>query len=99
MKTTIAQRGAIIALASLALASPARAQDKTAKTGVLNDMPSLYADIGGPNSIVAAKMAIADSGLQAKGWKIDLLSGDHQNKPEIGVHITRQGIPWCKVET
>ena len=95
MKTTIAQRGAVIALASLGLASPALAQDKTAKIGVLNDMSSLYADIGGPNSVVAAKMAIADSGLQAKGWKIDLLSGDHQNKPDIGVNIARQ---WMDVE-
>jgi hypothetical protein len=55
MKTSLAQRGAIIALASLGLAAPALAQDKTAKIGVLNDMSSLYADIGGPNSIVAGK--------------------------------------------
>src|SRR6266403_2136005 len=95
MKTTPAQRVAIIALASLGLASPALAQDKTAKIGVLNDMSSLYADIGGPNSIVAARMAIADSGLETKGWKIDLLSGDHQNKPDIGVNFARQ---WMDVE-
>jgi len=94
MKTP-AQCGAIVALVTLGLASPAPAQDKTVKIGVLNDMSSLYADIGGPNSIVAAKMAIADSGLEAKGWKIDLLSGDHQNKPDIGVNIARQ---WMDVE-
>ena len=58
MKTTIARRGAIIALASLGLAGPALAQDKTAKIGVLNDMSSLYADIGGPGSVAAAKMAL-----------------------------------------
>jgi branched-chain amino acid transport system substrate-binding protein len=98
MRTTIAQRGAIIALASLGLASPALAQDKTVKIGVLNDMSSLYADIGGPNSVLAAKMAIADSGLEAKGWKIDLLSGDHQNKPDIGVNIARQWIDVEKVD-
>src|SRR3979411_1388550 len=98
MKTTIAQRGAIIALASLGLAAPALAQAKTARIGVLNDMSSLYADIGGPNSVVAAKMAIADSGLEAKGWKIDLLSGDHQNKPDIGVNSARQWIDVEKVD-
>jgi branched-chain amino acid transport system substrate-binding protein len=98
MRTTIAQRGAIIALASLGLAAPALAQDKTAKIGVLNDMSSLYADIGGPNSVLAAKIAIADSGLEAKGWKIELLSGDHQNKPDIGVNIARQWIDVEKVD-
>ncbi|MEA2892390.1 MAG: branched-chain amino acid transport system substrate-binding protein, partial [Bradyrhizobium sp.] len=97
MKTT-AQRGAIVALVTLGLASPALAQDKTVKIGVLNDMSSLYADIGGPNSVVAAKMAIADSGLEAKGWKIDLLSGDHQNKPDVGVNIARQWIDVDKVD-
>src|SRR3954467_10903775 len=98
MKTTIAQRSAIIALASLGLASPALAQDKTVKIGVLNDMSSLYADIGGPNSVVAVKMAVQDSGLVAKGWKIDVLSGDHQNKPDIGTNIARQWIDSEKVD-
>ena len=42
------------------------------KIGVLNDMSSLYADIGGPNSVAAIKMAVEDSGLTAKGWKIDV---------------------------
>src|ERR1700742_594764 len=98
MKTTIAQRSAIIALASLGLASPALAQDKTVKIGVLNDMSSLYADIGGPNSVAAIKMAVQDSGLLTKGWKIDVLSGDHQNKPDVGVNIARQWIDADKVD-
>src|SRR5438309_6548871 len=97
MKTTIAQRGAIIAL-SLGLAAPALAQDKNVKIGVLNDMSSLYADIGGPNSVAAIKMAVEDSGLPAKGWKIDVLSGDHQNKPDVGVNIARQWIDSEKVD-
>ncbi|MFT0875487.1 ABC transporter substrate-binding protein [Rhodopseudomonas sp. G2_2311] len=88
------------ALVSAALILPASAQsgDKTAKIGVLNDMSSLYADIGGPNSVVAAKMAIADSGLEAKGWKIELVSGDHQNKPDVGVNLARQWIDVDKVD-
>src|ERR1700682_6609637 len=96
MTTLNARRPArLIAVAGVGLATPAFAQDKTVKIGVLNDMSSLYADIGGPNSLVAAKMAIEDSGLVAKGWKIDLLSGDHQNKPDIGVNSARQ---WMDVE-
>ncbi len=77
---------------------PPSPQDKTVKIGVLNDMSSLYADIGGPNSVVAIKMAVEDSGLLAKGWKIDVLSGDHQNKPDVGVNIARQWIDNEKVD-
>jgi hypothetical protein len=89
---------ALIALAGLGLAGPAFAQDKTVKIGVLNDMSSLYADIGGPNSVAAVKMAVEDSGLAAKGWKIEVLSGDHQNKPDVGVNIARQWIDAEKVD-
>jgi branched-chain amino acid transport system substrate-binding protein len=89
---------ALIALAGLGLAGSALAQDKNVKIGVLNDMSSLYADIGGPNSVVAIKMAIEDSGLTKKGWKIDVLSGDHQNKPDVGVNIARQWVDTEKVD-
>ena len=99
MKTTLARHtAALIACTALALASPALAQDKTVKIGVLNDMSSLYADIGGPNSVVAIKMAVEDSGLTKKGWKIDVISADHQNKPDIGVNIARQWIDAEKVD-
>jgi branched-chain amino acid transport system substrate-binding protein len=99
MTTKIARRfAASVALAALGLATPALAQDKTIKIGVLNDMSSLYADIGGPNSVAAVKMAVEDSGLVAKGWKIDVISGDHQNKPDIGVNIARQWIDTEKVD-
>jgi len=89
---------AMIAFAGLGLAGPAFAQDKTVKIGVLNDMSSLYADIGGPNSVAAIKMAVEDSGLTKKGWTIDVLSGDHQNKPDVGVNIARQWIDAEKVD-
>jgi len=89
---------ASVALAALSLATPALAQDKTVKIGVLNDMSSLYADIGGPNSVVAIKMAVEDSGLTKKGWKIDVISGDHQNKPDVGVNLARQWIDNDKVD-
>jgi branched-chain amino acid transport system substrate-binding protein len=99
MRTTLARHtAALIACAGLLLATSAVAQDTTVKIGVLNDMSGLYADIGGPNSVVAAKMAVEDSGLAAKGWKIDVVSGDHQNKPDVGVNIARQWIDSDKVD-
>src|SRR3569833_2507472 len=98
MKTKLARTSAaLILLASFGLAGSALAQDKNVKIGVLNDMSSLYADIGGPNSVVAVKMAVEDSGLTKKGWKIDVVSGDHQNKPDVGVNIARQWIDTDKV--
>ncbi len=99
MTTTFARRSAaLLACAAFGFASSAYAQDKTATIGVLNDMSSLYADIGGPNAVVAVKMAVDDSGLLAKGWKIEVISGDHQNKPDVGVNIARQWIDTQKVD-
>ena len=99
MRITLARRyAAFIACAGLALTTSALAQDKTAKIGVLNDMSGLYSDITGPNSVVAVKMAVEDSGLGAKGWKIDVLSADHQNKPDVGVSVARQWIDVDKVD-
>jgi branched-chain amino acid transport system substrate-binding protein len=88
----------LITVATFGIATSALADDRNVKIGVLNDMSSLYADIGGPNSVAAIKMAVEDSGLTAKGWKIEVLSGDHQNKPDIGVNIARQWIDSEKVD-
>src|SRR3569832_1921751 len=66
------------------------AQDKTIKIGVLTDNSGLYSDLGGVGSTVAAQMAIEDSGMAAKGWKIDLISADHQNKPDNATTNTQQ---------
>src|SRR6516165_3433283 len=98
MTTTARRRAALIALAAFGFATSAFSEDKNVKIGLLNDMSSLYADIGGPNSVAAAKMAVDDSGLSTKGWKIEVLSGDHQNKPDIGVNIARQWIDNDKVD-
>jgi len=99
MTTMLARRiAALFAFAGLGFATSALADDKNVKIGVLNDMSSLYADIGGPNSVAAIKMAVEDSGLAAKGWKIEVLSGDHQNKPDVGTNIGRQWIDNEKVD-
>jgi branched-chain amino acid transport system substrate-binding protein len=57
------------------------------KIGVLSDMSGLYADIGGPGSVEAARMAIADFGGGVNGKKVELISADHQNKPDVGSAI------------
>jgi branched-chain amino acid transport system substrate-binding protein len=79
-------------VAALALSVPAFAQmsGDAVKIGVLNDMSGLYADISGPGSVEAARMAIADFGGTVNGKKIELVSADHQNKPDIGSAIANQ---------
>jgi branched-chain amino acid transport system substrate-binding protein len=83
---------------ALAAASVAIAQDKTVKVGVLTDNSGLYSDLGGAGSTLAAQMAIEDSGLAVKGWKVDLISADHQNKPDNATNIARQWIDVEKVD-
>src|SRR5580693_801088 len=87
--------GTTLAFVSTGLAL---AQDKTVKIGALSDQSGLYADLGGPGSTLAAQMAVEDSGLLAKGWKIDVISGDHQNKPDIGTSIAKQCFDVDKVD-
>ena len=96
MKTSVST---LALVAALTLPGAAFAQDKNVKIGVLDDMSGLYADVGGQGSILAAQMAIEDSGLAAKGWKIDMISADHQNKPDVGVNLTRQWADQEKVDT
>jgi branched-chain amino acid transport system substrate-binding protein len=98
MKTRIFTALLLGAALSLTSASFALAQDKTVKIGALSDQSGLYADLGGPGSTLAAQMAVEDSGLAAKGWKIDVVSGDHQNKPDIGTAIARQWFDVDKVD-
>src|SRR3984957_8329212 len=83
---------------TLAAGNLAVAQDKTVKIGSLSDQSGLYADLGGPGSTLAAQMAVEDSGMTAKGWKIDIISGDHLNKPDVGVNIARQWFDVDKVD-
>ena len=92
---------ALLLTTCLLFAGSARAQeklDKVARVGALGDQSGLYQDIGGPGSAVAAQMAIEDSGLLAKGWKVDLISADHQNKPDVAVNIGKQWIDVEKVD-
>src|SRR5262245_15502155 len=65
-------------------AAAADISDGIIKIGVLNDQSSLYADLSGHGSVVAAQMAVEDFGAAAKGLKVEIVSADHQNKPDIG---------------
>ena len=73
----------------------ANAQQINVKVGVLTDMSSLYADATGPGSVLAAKMAAADFMKDHPNVKVDVISGDHQNKPDIGTQLANQ---WYDVE-
>ena len=95
MKTKLIASLLLSTALSLAFAGGASADDKVVKIGALSDQSGLYADLGGPGSTLAAQMAAEDSGLKAKGWTIDIVSGDHQNKPDIGTSIARQ---WADVD-
>jgi branched-chain amino acid transport system substrate-binding protein len=87
---------AALALAAAAsLASAAQAEEITVKLGVLNDMSSLYADIGGQGSVIAARMAVEDFNPAAHGMKVEIISADHLNKPDVGANIARQ---WFDVD-
>jgi len=80
---------ATTALATL-MAAPALAQQISVKAGVLNDRSGLYADLAGEGSVIAARMAVEDFKAAEKGIKVEIVSADHQNKPDVGSTITRQ---------
>jgi len=82
-----------VAACGLLLAAPASAQG--VKIGILNDQSGVYADYGGKWSFEAAKMAVEDFGGSVLGHKIEIISADHQNKPDLGVSIARR---WYEVE-
>ena len=76
--------------AAVATSASAEISGDVVKLGVLNDMSSLYADLSGAGSVEAARMAIADFGGSVNGKKIELISADHQNKPDVGSAIATQ---------
>jgi len=73
----------------------AAVSDGVVKIGVLNDQSGTYADLAGPGSVIAARMALEDFNAAKKGLKVEILVADHQNKPDVGSSIVRQ---WYDVE-
>src|SRR5690348_10704685 len=89
---------AALVLAWLSTGAKAQISDNVIKIGVLSDMSSLYTDLAGAGSIVAAKMAVEDSGIEKRGYKVEIISADHQNKPDVGSQIARQWYDTDKVD-
>jgi branched-chain amino acid transport system substrate-binding protein len=80
---------AAAAVVALSAGGAAAQSGAPVKIGVLNDMSSVYADIGGKGSVAAAEMAVEDAG-PVLGQKVEIVSADHQNKPDIGANLARQ---------
>ena len=89
-----------LAIAGTLAAGAAQAQisDNMIKIGVLTDMSSLYTDLAGAGSVAAARMAVEDSGIEKRGYKVEVISADHQNKPDVGSSIARQWYDVDKVD-
>jgi branched-chain amino acid transport system substrate-binding protein len=94
MRRHVTVAAAIVVLASMAGAR-AEISNGVVKIGLLNDQSSLYADAAGPGSVLAAQMAVEDFGSIAPGIKIEVVSADHQNKPDVGSALTRR---WLDVD-
>ncbi|TCR64096.1 ABC transporter substrate-binding protein [Bosea sp. BK604] len=80
----------LLAGAFAALMSGTAFAQVSVKVGVLNDRSGLYADLSGEGSVIAARMAVEDFKAADKGIKVDIISADHQNKPDVGSTIARQ---------
>jgi len=83
---------AAVAAFCVSTALPAAAQ---VKIGILNDQSGVYADYGGKGSVEIAKMAVEDFGGEVLGQKVEIVSADHQNKPDLAVSIARK---WYEVD-
>jgi branched-chain amino acid transport system substrate-binding protein len=79
----------VAAAAVMAVAGQAYGQEIDIKIGVMNDRSGLYADLTGEGSVVAARMAAEDFDVEGKGWNVEFVSADHQNKPDIASTIAR----------
>ncbi|MFT3802211.1 MAG: ABC transporter substrate-binding protein [Burkholderiaceae bacterium] len=98
MKRKLLSLAVAASFAAFGAAAQAQVSDGVIRIGVLTDMSGLYADLSGPGSVAAAKMAVEDFGAAAKGLKVEIVSADHQNKPDVGSNIARQWFDSEKVD-
>ena len=92
----IASMAAVLASSTAAYAEPS---DGKVKIGILNDQSGVYADFGGKFSYEAAKMAVEDYGGKVLGVPVEVVTADHQNKPDIASNIARQWYDTEQVDT
>src|SRR6266478_5079266 len=97
MRKTIVMT-ALLLSTSLTISARAQMTDNVVKIGVLTDLSGLYADLAGPGSVTAAKLAVADFNAAAKGIKVEIVGGDHQNKPDVGSSIAGSWFDVDKVD-
>ncbi len=95
LKSLTAATVMALCIAAQAQAQTPKISNDVVKIGVLTDMGGPFSDIGGPGGIVATKMAVEDFGGKVLGKPIEVISADHQNKPDIGVAKARE---WMDVE-
>jgi branched-chain amino acid transport system substrate-binding protein len=92
----------VLLLSSLASAYSetvtAQISDDLVRIGVLNDQSGVYADLGGPGSVIAARMAVEDAGSKVLDRPIDIVVGDHQDKADVGAAIARQWFDADRVD-
>ncbi|PYN71146.1 MAG: ABC transporter permease [Candidatus Rokuibacteriota bacterium] len=90
----------VLTIALIAATATAHAQisDGIVKIGVMNDQSGTYADITGPGSTTAARLAVEDFGAAKKGLKVEIVVADHLNKPDVGSSIARQWYDAEKVD-
>ena len=93
--SAVRKLSAAVALALASAGAQAQVSDGVIRIGVLNDQSSLYADLAGQGSVVAARMAVEDFGAAKKGMKVEIVSADHQNKADVGSSVARQ---WYDVD-
>ncbi|MCL1478278.1 MULTISPECIES: ABC transporter substrate-binding protein [unclassified Marinobacter] len=96
------KQGLVVAVAAASLSLPLTAagalSDDKVKIGVLSDMSGVYKSLEGPGAVIAAEMAIEDFGGSVMGKSIELISADHQNKPDIGASTAREWIDTKEVD-
>jgi branched-chain amino acid transport system substrate-binding protein len=88
----LTRRAVLGATAAIAAPRYGFAQKPTIRIGVLNDQSGPYRDDGGPTGVICARQALEDFGISGKDWNVEVLSADHQNKPDVGVSIARQWL-------
>ena len=98
MRLHLALVSALAIACTGATAVHAQVSDDVVRIGVLNDQSGLYADLGGPGSVVAARMAVEDAGGSVLGKPVEIVFADHQNKSDIGVAVARQWFDVGKVD-
>mgnify|MGYP001952434311 FL=1 len=86
-------------LAAVAMPAMAQISDDVVKIGILNDQSGVYADFGGRWSYEAALMAVEDFGGTVNGATIEVITADHQNKPDVASNIARQWYDTENVDT